>query len=146
MLIDEILSKFVETGPRSYYSFETFILNLLKHHLEQQQKVLTINDNFRTPGDAVAEDGFDDIIGKTIVEVKLNLDRTPPRIFVEQFFSRLNRKEIIPDFKNILIINGRTISDKTKERILTELNLASPQFRVILWGPEEWPLAIISGF
>lgn len=137
MLIDEILSKFVGTGPRSYYSFETFILNLLKHHLEQQQKVLTINDNFRTPGDAVAEDGFDDIVGKTIVEVKLNLDRIPPRIFVEQFFSRLNRKEIIPDFKNILIINGRTISDKTRERILTELTLASPQFRVILWGPEE---------
>lgn len=137
MLIDEILSRFVGNGPRSYYSFETFILNLLKHHLEQQQKLLTINDNFRTPGDAVAEEGFDDIVGKTIVEVKLNLDRTPPKIFVEQFFSRLNRKEIIPNFKNILIINGRPISEKTRDRILTELDLVTPQFKIILWGPEE---------
>lgn len=136
MLIDEILSKFVGPGPRSYYSFETFTLNLLKHHLEQQKKVFTLNNNFRTPGDAVAENGFDDIIGKTIIEVKLNLDRTPPRIFIDQFFIQLN-KEIFPNFKNILIINGRPISDKTRERILTEFDAVLPQFRIILWGPEE---------
>ncbi len=137
MLIDEILLKFVGTGPRSYYSFETFTLNLLKYHLQQQEKVLTITDDYRTIGDAVAEDGFDDITGKTIVEVKLNLDRIPPRLFVEQFFSRLNRKGIIPDFKNILIVNGRSISERTRDKILTELTLTSPQYKIILWGPEE---------
>ncbi|WP_347070179.1 SIR2 family protein [Flavobacterium sp. WV_118_3] len=138
MLIDEILSKFIGTESKTYYSFETFILNLLKYHLEQQQKVLVINnDNLRTLGDAIAEDGLDDIIGKTIVEIKLNLDRTPPKIFVDQFFSRFNRTEVSPDFKNILIINGRPISRETKERILIELNFLSPQFRIILWGPEE---------
>jgi len=137
MLIDEILSKFVGTGPRSYYSFETFILNLLKHHLENQNKFLKINDNFRLPGDAVADEGFDDINGKTVIEIKLNLDRIPPRFFVEQFFFKFSRKEIIPDFKNILIINGRQISEKTKEKIISEFTLASPQINIILWGPEE---------
>ncbi len=136
MLIDEILSK-VGTGPKSYYSFETFILNLLKFHLNSQDKILTLNDNYRTPGDAIAEDGFDDIIGRTVIEVKLNLDRIPPRIFIEQLFGRLNRIEILPDFKNILIINGRPISEKTRDKIITELAIFSPNIKIILWGPEE---------
>src|SRR5690606_37393619 len=135
MLIDEILSKFIGNSPRNYYSFETFILNLLKHHLESQNKPFTISDNLRMPGDAVAEDGFDDIEGKTIIEIKLNLDRVPPRMFVDQFLGRLQRQEIIPDFKNILIINGKPISKRTRERILNELSLLSPQVKIILWAP-----------
>jgi len=137
MLIDDILSKFIGTGPRSYYSFETFILNLLKFHLESQNKVLAINDNHRIPGDAIADDGFDDIVGKTIIEIKLNLDRIPPRIFIEEFFTKLNRAEIIPDIKNLLIINGRPISERTQTRLISELSNLSPQIKIIIWGPEE---------
>jgi len=137
MLIDDILSKFIGNSPRNYYSFETFILNLLKHHLDSQNKPFTISDNPRMPGDAVAENGFDDIEGKTIIEIKLNLDRVPPRMFVEQFVSRLHRQEIIPDYTNILIINGKPISERTRERIISELSIFSPQIKIILWGPEE---------
>lgn len=137
MLIDQILSKFVGTGPRSYYSFETFILNLLKYHLESQNKSLTISDNHRLPGDAIAEEGFDEFEGRTIIEVKLNLDRMPPKMFIDQFIGRLHRHEIVSDYKNILIINGKPISDKTRNRLLNELALIGPQFQITLWGPEE---------
>jgi hypothetical protein len=137
MLIDEILSKFIGNDPRSYYSFETFILNLLKYHLYSQDKVLNINDNHRLPGDAIAENGFDEIDGKTVIEIKLNLDRIPPRLFIEQFFNKINRAEIIPDIKNILIINGRPISDKTRNRLISELTAFAPQIQIIIWGPEE---------
>lgn len=136
MLIDEILSKFVGSGPRSYYSFETFILNLLKHHIESQNKTLTTSDNYKTPGDAIAENGFDEFEGKTLIDVKLNLDRIPPRQFVEQFLHRLTRWENFPDIKNILIINGRPIADKSKERIHAEISNYLP-FKITLWGPDE---------
>lgn len=33
MLIDDIISGIDEGGPKSYYSFETFVLHLFKHHL-----------------------------------------------------------------------------------------------------------------
>lgn len=137
MLIDEILSKFTGNSPRNYYSFETFILNLLKYHLNSLDKPFAISDNPRILGDAVAEDGFDEIEGKTIIEIKLNLDRIPPRMFVEQFIGRFYRKEIISDFKNILIVNGQPISERTRDRILSEFSILSPPVKIILWGPDE---------
>ncbi len=137
MLIDEILSKILDNGTKSYYSFETFILNLLKFHIESQEKTLTIADNFKMPGDAVADDGFDEFSGRTIIEVKLNLDRVPPRPFIEQFIGRSSRIEIFPEIKNILIINGRPISEKAKARIINEFSIILPQLNIIVWGPEE---------
>lgn len=38
MIIDDIISEIDEGGPKSYYSFETFVLHLFKHHLESQKK------------------------------------------------------------------------------------------------------------
>ena len=38
MIIDDIISGIDEGGPKSYYSFETFVLHLFKHHLEGQKR------------------------------------------------------------------------------------------------------------
>ncbi|WP_342327615.1 SIR2 family protein [Pedobacter sp. FW305-3-2-15-E-R2A2] len=137
MLIDEILSKFIDSGPRSYYSFETFILNLLKIHIEGLGKKFTISNNIRIPGDAIADEGFDDFKGRTLIDVKLNLDRISPKIFIEQFQNRLNRWEILPEIKNILIINGRPISGKSKTIILNELQVLAGDLQITLWEPED---------
>lgn len=53
MLIDDIISGIDEGGPKSYYSFETFVLHLFKHHLENQQKELQISRDSSQFGDAL---------------------------------------------------------------------------------------------
>jgi len=137
MLIDEILSKFIGTGPRSYYSFETFVLNLLKVHLEAQNKPLSISNSFRIPGDAIADDGFDEYIGKTLIDIKLNLDRIPPRAFFDQFYQKLNRWESLQDIRNVIIINGRPIPDKTKFILFKEIQAIFGNIKIFLWEPED---------
>src|SRR5574337_1143034 len=93
MLIDDILANFESGGHRSYYSFETFILNLLKYHLESQDKKLSITADVRGFGDAIAEKGFDNFKGKTLIEVRKGLDRMPTRLFLDQFVYRFSRSE-----------------------------------------------------
>lgn len=63
MNIEEIFSKFSNGGPRDYYSYETFVLNLLKYHVESQKKSFFLIESQREIGDAYAKDGFDDFIG-----------------------------------------------------------------------------------
>lgn len=137
MLIEDILSRFENGGQRSYYSFETFILNLLKHHIESQGGKLSIIENVRGFGDAFVDKGFDNFKGKTLIEIKLNLDRMPSRMFVEQFLFRLNKSEKYQDFDNLLIINLRAVPEKTSARIIDELKLVNQKLKVTIWGAEE---------
>lgn len=137
MLIDEILNSFETSGPRGHYQFETFILNLLKFHVESQGKKLSLTENSRAIGDALVENGFDEFIGKTLIEIKSNLGRIPSRILFEQLIFRLARQEEISDLKNILLINSRQISPMAKRRIIEEFNNVNPSLNVEIWGPEE---------
>ena len=75
MYIDNIIEKLI-SGQNSFYSFETFILNLLKFHLKSQGKELTILENHRSLIiDAYIKEGFDNIIGNTLIDIKINLNR-----------------------------------------------------------------------
>ncbi|MEQ4256174.1 hypothetical protein [Pseudomonas syringae] len=69
MRIESILKNIDEQGTRRGYSFETFVLNLLKYHLSTQNKELEIG-NTLTFFDAIAPNGFDDYRGKVCFEVK----------------------------------------------------------------------------
>jgi hypothetical protein len=93
MLIDDIVARIDEGGPKSYYSFETFVLNLLKHHLSLQGKSIEPTSDRSFPGDAVAPEGIDDIEGPVLFEIKFN----PPRdtkvfkdIWASNIFNYLN--------------------------------------------------------
>ena len=79
MLIDDLLKKInLSDGHRGYYMFETFILNLLKVHLEKSNKAF-ISQPRRIGFDGYAPEGLEDIKGGTQVEIKINLERLPFR-------------------------------------------------------------------
>lgn len=40
MLIENIIEKIDQGGPKSYYAFETLVIEILKHHLSKQKKLL----------------------------------------------------------------------------------------------------------
>lgn len=135
MYIDEILDKIIN-GQNGFYSFETFILNLLKVHLKSQGKELRVIENNRIAIDAIAIDGIDDLVGKTIIDIKLNFGKVSPRFFFERFFRPTNELfELDP--KYYLIINGRLINERLKERYINEFKIMYPNLELIIWGPEE---------
>lgn len=135
MYIDEILYKIIN-GQNGFYSFETFILNLLKVHLKSQGKELKVVENNRISIDAIAKDGFDNFFGKTIIDVKLNFGKISPRFFFDRFFRPSNELFEL-EAKYYLIINGREINEKLKERYKNEFKTIYPSIELIIWGPEE---------
>lgn len=138
MLIDNIIAQIDEGGPRSYYSFETFILNLLKFHLESQQKELSIVENFRDGiGDAIAPNGFDEFEGNTLIEIKFSIDRMPVRHLLDKFFHRRSTQNFEKEFDRLLIVHAKPVSPKWKERFRKELSMVDCPVPIILFGPEE---------
>jgi hypothetical protein len=106
MLIDDIVAKIDEGGPSSYYSFEVFILNLLKHHLSIQHKTLVVNHGQSFIGDAIAPDGIDEIEGPVLFEIKFNLGRYPKKLqddLLPRFFKSIKDSSSVPP-KNIIVI------------------------------------------
>ena len=79
MLIDDLLKKLEVGSPRSYYTFETFILNLLKVNQKKEGKPF-ISQPRRLGFDAFAPEGIEEIEGPTQIEIKFNLERYPSGI------------------------------------------------------------------
>jgi NAD-dependent SIR2 family protein deacetylase len=139
MLIDDIISGFDANGTRSHYQFETFTLNLLKYHIENQDKHFALADDRsrRGIGDAVSDTGFDNFKGKTVIEIKSSLGRLPTKMIVEQLVYRLSRKDELNNFEHLLIINIRPVPLGISERIISEFKAVNPSINVVIWGPEE---------
>ncbi|HRG41924.1 MAG TPA: SIR2 family protein [Saprospiraceae bacterium] len=135
MFIDEILYKLVN-GQNGFYSFETFILNLLKVHAKSQGKELRVTDSHRESADAIVPNGFDELNGTTIIDIKLNFGRMAPRVYFERVF-RPSKELLELDPKYYLVINGRPIQDKMKERYISEFKAIYPNLELVIWGPEE---------
>lgn len=135
MYIDDILYKIIN-GQNGFYSFETFILNLLKIHLKTQDRELHVSDSHTTSIDAIVPKGFDDFNGSTIIDIKLNFGRMLPRIYFEKLF-RPSQEFLELDPKYYLIINGRSINEKLKYKYISEFKLLYPNIELVIWGPEE---------
>ena len=135
MLIDDILKKLEVNNSRSYYTFETFILNLLKVHLQKTKKPFDSKPR-RTGFDAFASEGIDDIKGATQIEIKFNVDRYPLSKFFDSIYNR-NTLSHIEEFQNLLIITPTPISNRTRNRLEMIIEKDKPPFKVFLWGPEE---------
>ncbi len=137
MLFDELLAKIDDSGPRGYYSFETFMLNLLKSHIEQQDKQFMIEvDGW----DAFAPQGFDELEGGTAIEIKFNIERTPTIQFFEKINWKLNKdSKFSGNIKNVLIICAKPFSEKffMKFKEISTSNQTTLNKRIILWGPTE---------
>ncbi|MBF4508614.1 SIR2 family protein [Flavobacterium sp. JLP] len=135
MYIDDILYKIIN-GQNGFYSFETFILNLLKVHLKTQERELHVSDSHTTSIDAIVPKGFDDFNGSTIIDIKLNFGRMLPRIYFEKLF-RPSQEFLELDPKYYLIINGRSINQRLKYKYISEFKLLYPNIELVIWGPEE---------
>jgi len=135
MYIDDILYKIVN-GQNGFYSFETFILNLLKVHLKTQKRELQISDSHRTSIDAIVHQGFDDFNGSTIIDIKLNFGRMMPKLYFEKLF-RPSKEFLELDPKYYLIINGRSINERIKQKYISDFKLFYPNLELVIWGPEE---------
>lgn len=137
MLIDDIVSKLDEGGPKSYYSFETFILHLLKHHLQQQGKTLLIKTDQFYPGDAVAPEGFDEYEGPTLFDIKFNLGKISPKAWIERLLHGLLKTQPEIPFTNLIIVSAKPIPQKIRETAPSDIGWFSPNCRIHFWGPEE---------
>ncbi|MDC9724086.1 MAG: SIR2 family protein [Urechidicola sp.] len=136
MLIDDILSKIDLKNSRGYYTFETFVLNLLKAHLEKNGKPFFPHSR-RMGFDAFAPEGIENINGATQVEIKFNLERYPLKRLLDQFHQIKNRMNENGDSENLLIITPNPIREKTRERLFFYAKEVDFPFKLILWGPEE---------
>ncbi len=136
MTIEDIFLKFNTGDSSDYYSFETFIFNLLKFHIEQQGKMFSVIENPRGNSDIYAEEGFDSFMGPTFIDIKYNLHNIPVRIMIRQYINKFIRLEM-PIFSNFLIISLRAIPEITISRIIDELLSINPELKVTIWGPKE---------
>ena len=140
MIIDDIVAKIDEGGPSSYFSFEIFILNLLKHHLLLQNKSLIISEGQDFLGDALAPDGFDNFEGPVIFEIKFNLERSM-KGFQDTFLSRFvgpiktNYFETKP--KNLIVISAKPLSKKFRSMMPVAVGATNDYSRITYWGPED---------
>ncbi|WP_318640991.1 SIR2 family protein [Flavobacterium ardleyense] len=132
MVIDDIL-----VNNKDYFSFETFVISLLKLHIESQNKSYRIV-NHSSLGDAVADSGFDDFNGKTIIEIKPILQTNT----ILQILHHFRRNSLKIDntfaFENLLVISSRKISLNAKilaEQIIKTHDLSG--VNITFWGPDE---------
>ena len=137
MIIDDIVAGIDEGGPKSYYSFETFVLHLLKHHLQNQEKPFLFSADSVEFGDASAPEGFDEFIGPTLVEIKFNLTRVPVRHFFEKLRYRYINEFTESKFANFLIISAKPIPEKYLSRFYGEVERNQLPFQFHFWGPAE---------
>lgn len=137
MIIDDIIAGIDDDGPGSYYSFETFVLHLLKNHLRNQDKELQVSRESSNIGDALAPNGFDEFDGPTLIEVKFNLSVLPTSVFLEKYILKSMAEQIKYQFKYILFISAKPIPERTLIKFNNIINNKSLPFEVVFWGPSE---------
>ncbi len=140
MLIDEIVARIEEGNSNNYFPYETFILNLLKHHLSLQGKALIPNDSHILPGDAIAPDGIDEIEGPVLFEIKFNLENGPKQlkdVWMRRFFESIHQKQLEAPPKNIIFISAKPLSKKYKSEMPLAFGTADGSSSILYWGPEE---------
>lgn len=137
MRIDEIISGIEGEGPRSYYQFETFVHQLLKKHLSDQNKSYEICNERLGFWDAIAENGFDDIHGYTLIEIKFHLSRFSPTSFIDRVIKYISSNDFNVKINNILIISAKPISEKWLKYFHDYKDRFPPDLNFIFWGPSQ---------
>ena len=137
MIIEDIVDAIDEGGPRSYYSFETFVIHLFRHHLIAQDKELVIDQGRPNYFDAIIPKGFDEFTGKTILEIKFNFARIPMRQFIEKTLQHMLTAIDEQKISNLIIISAKPISTKLRHKFTDEIHNLELDINIYLWGPKE---------
>lgn len=108
------------TGPRSHFLLETFLLQLLGKHLEEQNKTLQVGARVQVGErgrpyeiDALAPDGIDEIEGPTLIEIKGTAPRT--RRHFEDILARCEAVTRAGGLRSALLLVGAPVSKAVKE-------------------------------
>lgn len=140
MIIDDIIAKIDEGGPSGDFSFEIFILNLLKHHLLLQNKSLILSEGRDFVGDALAPDGIDNFEGPVIFEIKFNLERSMKRfqdIFLSGFRRPIKTNLLEPKPKNLIVISAKPLSKEFRSSMPVAVGTHDNYVKITYWGPED---------
>lgn len=137
MIIDDIIAGIDEGGPKSYYSFETFIQNLFKFHVEDQGRKYLVATEPSMFGDAFVPEGFDQFDGPTVIEIKFNLTRVPVHSFLEKLAYQFKNEYVENKFDNLLVVSAKVMPAHTLRRLNEELEKHQLPFKVHFWGPLE---------
>jgi hypothetical protein len=136
MQINDILNNidFNNNSNQSYFAIETFILNLLKVHLEKNKK--PFYQGHRMGFDAFLPEGIDNIDGPTQVEIKFSLERMPISRILDKFSIQISKTERV-EFKNILIICPTNVSERTREKFNQLISFNQYSYNLFLWTEDE---------
>ncbi|WP_102784889.1 SIR2 family protein [Thalassospira sp. GB04J01] len=137
MLVDEIVESIDNQGPRSYYAFETFVMNLMSRHIEKQGKTFEASNAKVLDIDALAPQGFDKFLGSTVLEIKFNTIGISVSSFLDKTITRYLEAYELLRFQNLLIVSAKRIPDRIKHKIINSFGSRSVPFNVELWGPED---------
>ncbi|MCO8167838.1 SIR2 family protein [Pseudomonas sp. 21LCFQ02] len=141
MIIDDIVAKIDEGGSNSYFAFETFIINLLKHHLALQKKPLLITEWQDHLGDALAPEGIDGFEGPVVFEIKLNLESSRKKFIDAQIsrfidYNKINYSEARP--KNLIFISAKPLSKEFRSIMPAGFQVSADYYvGITYWGPED---------
>ena len=136
MIIENIINAIDEGGPRSYYSFETFVIHLLRHHLKIQNKELIIEHQRKQHFDALAPKGFDNFKESVAIEIKFNITRLPFSHLIEKIIKRMSIELIEQKIPNLLIISAKPIPEKFKVRFYEAIENLQPRVTCRLTNPK----------
>lgn len=140
MRIESILKNIEEEGSRRGHSFETFVLNLLKHHLSTQNKSLSIGNPIEF-FDAAAPDGFDEYTGPVWFEVRYDIRQFITKVAATYISKLLTQIEATPlelRPKTIIVVSANSTPDKLY-KLNPSISKLEPtnSCRIVFWGPEE---------
>ncbi|MEZ7490444.1 hypothetical protein QO198_02660 [Pseudoalteromonas distincta] len=137
MIIDDIIAGIDVGGPKSYYSFETFVHHLFKHHIEKQNKIFQISEDRYRFGDAIAPNGFDSFEGPTLIEIKFNLATGSIKGLLNKLANHFLNEYVENKFSNLLVVSAKPIPIKVISKFEHELYRYQLPFKIIFWGPAE---------
>jgi hypothetical protein len=138
MLIDEIIAQIEEGGPRGYYYFETFILHLLKYHLEKQGKALQVERSHNIAGDAFVPTGFDGLEGPVLIEIKLSVSSGMTMSRLQHLALMVqNNTETARPISTFLVISARPVAEKNRNLLRESFSRFKYPFKLVIWGPDD---------
>jgi hypothetical protein len=128
MLIEEIVSQLDEGGPRGYYYFETFVLHLLKEHINLQHKPFITDVPQNQLGDAVAPAGFDGLAGPVLVEIKFHVSSATVSTLQKLASQSIQARDTEAKITTILLISAKPISSRVRSLLQESFDRYEPLF------------------
>jgi hypothetical protein len=136
MLIEEIVSQLDEGGPRGYYYFETFVLHLLKEHINLQHKPFITDVPQNQLGDAVAPAGFDGLAGPVLVEIKFHVSSATVSTLQKLASQSIQARDTEAKITTILLISAKPISSRVRSLLQESFDRYEAPCRLVIWGPD----------